>query len=225
MSHMRQKERFMDIKDFENLLKSIPLFSMLSEKDHFFLAEKTKITNFHQGEAIEKPRRDALTVIISGSAAVMKNDLLMRILSPGSVSGVASVYGSDAEEVSTLRANTAASVGFIDGSAIRELIRKNPDFAESYITFLTSRIRFLNTRIRAYTSGSAEARLAFHLLYSDESASGKVDIGVSMSALADMLDIGRASLYRAFDALTAAGAIARNGSTVEILNRNILKEF
>ncbi len=209
------------MQNLTEVLKTIPLFSMLSEEQLEKLSENAKIFEFCAGENITEPHDDSLTVVLSGSVAVMKNELLMRILSPGLVSGVASLYG-DGEPISHLKSNTASSLAFLRGEDIRCLIHKDPCFAEGYIKFLTSRIRFLNTRIRAYTSGSAEAKLAFHILYSDENGSGAVDIGVSMSALADMLDIGRASLYRAMESLTSSGAVERNGSSIKIINKGLL---
>ncbi len=204
------------------LLKTVPLFAPLSNSELEMLAENAEACDFPAGECVTTPPPDTVTVVLQGSVAVMKNDLLMRMLSVGSLSGVASVYGNGGSPMSCLKANTASRLVFLRGEDIRSLIRSNPDFSEAFIKFLTSRIRFLNTRIRAYTSGSAEAKLAFHILYSDENKSGTVELGVSMSSLADMLDIGRASLYRACDALTASGAIERCGSTIIIKTRDLL---
>ncbi len=222
---MRQRGDELTTVKLTETLKNIPLFSVLTDKERAELSKSSQIFNFSAGENIPTGEDGAITVIISGSVAVMKNELLMRMLSQGSVSGVASLYGNEGAPVSVLRANTASTVASVNGDAVRSLIRQSPAFAESYIRFLTSRIRFLNRRIRAYTSGSAEAKLAFHILYSDDSETGTVDLGVSMSALADMLSIGRASLYRACDALVTRGAIRRKGNTVEIIDRDALNFF
>ena len=86
----------------------------------------------------------------------------------------------------------------------------------NYIEFLSDRIRFLNKKIRFFTSGSAERRLA---LYLDSFNEEKIELEAGMSAIADMLDIGRASLYRAFDKLTEDGFILRDKDTVTLINR------
>ena len=49
-------------------------------------------------------------------------------------------------------------------------------------------------------------------------------VSVSFTKLADMLDISRASLYRAFDSLTDIGVIERNGSDIIIKNRDELSD-
>ena len=39
-----------------------------------------------------------------------------------------------------------------------------------------------------------------------------------------MLNVGRASLYRAFDKLIADGYIKKDGKTITLLDRNALKD-
>jgi DNA-binding IclR family transcriptional regulator len=46
-----------------------------------------------------------------------------------------------------------------------------------------------------------------------------------MTALAHALDIGRASLYRAFDALEKDGAISRDGKSIKILVPELLDNY
>ena len=145
----------------------------------------------------------------------------MRMLSGGSVSGVVSVYDCG-DSLSELTARTVTKAVFIDAESVRRLIRKDAEFAESFIRFLSSRIRFLNIRIKAYTSGSAEARLAFHILQCDENGRDRVNCGVSFTKLSEMLDIGRASLYRALDSLTERGVIEREGRDIFIKDRQAL---
>ena len=46
-----------------------------------------------------------------------------------------------------------------------------------------------------------------------------------MSQLAVSLDIGRASLYRAFDALEAGNAVERDGKYIRLIDKDALKSF
>jgi predicted transcriptional regulator len=48
---------------------------------------------------------------------------------------------------------------------------------------------------------------------------------MSMTALAHALDIGRASLYRAFEALAEDGVIIREGKTIKILSKELLDNY
>lgn len=218
-------------EDISGSIKEIPLFSRLDEGSLKYLCEGANIADFASGDTVAPPLGEpCITVIIRGSASVTKpigeKELLMRIASKGSVTGVASLF--DGEEltapVSRLKANTAVSALFISRERIRELIKTDGGFAESYVRFLTSRIRYLNSRIKAYTSGSAEAKLAFQILLSDENGSGRAAFGMSLTKLADTLDIGRASLYRAIDTLVSKGVIEKRGREILILDREALEK-
>ena len=51
-----------------------------------------------------------------------------------------------------------------------------------------------------------------------------VALEISYSALSDMLDIGRASLYRALDKFVADGCIIRDGNNITIVNKALMLE-
>ncbi len=207
------------------VLCGVPLFSDLQAHQAENLIEQSRVCTYPSGSEILSDRE--ITVILKGGATVTKQmgekKLLMRILGTGAVSGVASLFGNEQEALSSLTAAKSTEVMLIPHEAVKALISESPEFALKYISFLTSRIRFLNERIRAYTVGDTEARLALHLLLSDENESGQVELPVSLTALADMLDMGRASLYRALDSLTKKGIISRQGKKIIILSRDALK--
>ena len=70
---------------------------------------------------------------------------------------------------------------------------------------------------------SAERRLALWLI-SEES--NTVTLPASLSAFSDMLDIGRASLYRALDKLEGEGLIRREGRKITVISQDeILKKY
>ena len=206
------------------MLKSIQIFSSLKENDINSIITHSEAKTYKCGDVIEC--QNGMTVILSGNAAVKKQvgdkAIIMRMMDAGGIFGVASLFSEEEESVSVLEAAKKTETLFIPKSLISELVNTNGGFAEAYIRFLTSRIRFLNLRIKAYTSGSAEAKLAFHLLMLDEDGDGKVDVGVSLIKLAEMLDIGRASLYRALDDLCEKNIILRSGHAVVIKDRKLL---
>ena len=76
--------------------------------------------------------------------------------------------------------------------------------------------------IHSFTAGSAERRLSLFL--ADNESEGVYCANVSMVALADMLDIGRASLYRAFDKLEAEGFIEKKEKTILLKNKEGMLE-
>ena len=156
---------FMKISAIVKLLKDIPLFSALDDTDISYLIKNSEIKSYAQGKEIIA--NDKITVILKGSVIVTgQNDgkkLLIRMLGVGNVSGVASLFSDQHNAISTLTAQKATEALIIPHATVETLIGKNPEFAMSYIRFLTSRIRFLNGKIKAYTVDSAEEKLALYL--------------------------------------------------------------
>ena len=97
-------------------------------------------------------------------------------------------------------------------------MRENSGIAENYIAYLSQRIYFLTDKIDAFTAGSAEMRLANRLINDSkiDEKGKRYTIVANLSLLARELDIGRASLYRAFDFFESVGAIIREGKKIFI---------
>lgn len=170
------------------------------------------------GEIILSPTASArrLGLILTGTAEVSPpgnaGGALLRFLCAGDLFGVANLFSDDAF-VSVIRAKGTCRVFFLEEDGVRELLERDRDFLYRYLGFLAGRVRFLNRKIGYLTAGSTERRLALCLSASGEKS---VTLDHSLSALSDLLAVGRASLYRAFDRLTADGWIVKNGKTVEI---------
>ena len=89
----------------------------------------------------------------------------------------------------------------------------------NYVRFLSDRIRFLNSKIATFTADSAKSKLMRYLVSQAElqnNPEGNVVLPVSCQKLAESLNIGRASLYRAFEQLENDGLIRRSGKAVAL---------
>ena len=93
---------------------------------------------------------------------------------------------------------------------------------ENYLAFLNNKIIYLNKKISSYTAGNNENKLLYFL--SENEVDGKVSIDTSISDIAIMLDMGRASLYRALEKLEGENIIKRNGKYIVILDREKIKK-
>ncbi len=169
---------------------------------------------YNSGETIISPDDDRrrIGVILAGNAKVRSADgeknVLLRTISVGEIFGVANLFDSRAKFVSRIVAGRTCRIYFVSRGAVEKLLESDRGFLFAYIDFLSSRIRFLNRKIMFYTSGSAERRLALYLLSFE---SDRVIPDLPMSTLAELLDIGRASLYRAIDSLVDDGFLERDG--------------
>ena len=136
--------------------------------------------------------------------------------------GIATLFGEYEENISAIIAGRGCKVLFISYAAVSRLLESDREFMYEYISFLSGRIRFLNRKITYYTSGSAERRVA---LYLSSFPSSEIEPDIPMNSLCELLDIGRASLYRAFDKLTDDGFIRRDGDKITLVDRQAMLDF
>lgn len=206
-----------------------PLFIGISQETLQKKLDADAIVSFAPGQEIYSPkiREKKLGIILSGSASVFSADescgVLLRILEKGDTFGVANLFSAQERFVSFIVAKKHCRVLFFSEASAAALLREEPRFCINYIRFLSDRICFLNDKISCFTAGSPERRLAFFLLALDEEGQGSYTVSTNANSLSDMLNVGRASLYRAFDKLEAEGLIKKNGKEITITDKNALK--
>ncbi len=185
-----------------------------------FDSQGCRIAEFTGGEILHAPEdhQQFAGFLLSGKAVVTTptpgKHTLLRYLERGEPFGIANLF-SDDPFVSIIRAHGHCRVFCMPESAVRRLLESDTAFLYRYLSFLSDRIRFLNRKIGYLTAGSAERRLALYLVSLGRE---QVKLTASISALSDLLDVGRASLYRAFERLTADGFIRKEGRTFTLLD-------
>jgi len=216
---MKQKEGIH--VDTLQVLSEHPLFLDVELEAIRRLVETAEELRSPRGESIYTPQRfrRCLGVIAAGRVRVSKQTLVVSVLSKGDVFGAAALYNTSSEYATTLTALTDCVVLLIPQMAVTLLLHESPQFAENYVRYLSGRIQFLSARLSALAAGSAEDKLGQYLL-SQADEEGKLCICATQ--LSARLGMGRASLYRAFDALEGAGAIKRTGKEILILDRGKL---
>ena len=166
-------------------------------------------------------------IMLSGTATVeplSANDkALLKLIMANDMFGVANLYCDDQPFPSVITAKSAARVLFINGTSFRSLIENDSGALKAYLRLMSDKIVFLNKKISTLTAGSTEKKLAVFL--AEHERDGAFPQSLSMSALADILNIGRASLYRALDSLEAEGLIIRDGKKIMITDKNALLGF
>ena len=171
----------------------------------------------------------SLGIVLEGRLRVTKENadkrpIVMSTLQRGSMFGAAALFNSEPEYATKITAIEHSRVLFLPQRLIKRMIEREPEIAENYIRYLSERILFLNRKIYFLTAGTAEQRLAGFLL--DNLAVGEFsEMPMPMHRLADALNMSRASLYRAFDELTASGAVSKQGKLVCINNAELLKDL
>ena len=171
----------------------------------------------------------SLGIVLEGRLRVTKENadkrpIVMSTLQRGAMFGAAALFNSEPEYATKITAIERSRVLFLPQRLVKRMIEREPDIAENYIRYLSERILFLNRKIYFLTAGTEEQRLAGFLL--DNLAVGEFsEMPMTMHRLADALNMSRASLYRAFDELTASGAVSKQGKLVCINNAELLKDL
>lgn len=210
----------------EKQLNSFPVFRELTDGQCEILAKSGKVQRIAcDGGIVEG---EGVFCILSGEAAVYSSDethpILLRCLRAGDIFGVATLYavcGGGSGRISRIRAKGKLRMLRIPPDVIDDLLRESDGFRRAYLGFLSDRIAFLNRKIACVTAGSAERKLASWLL--DLTDADEFALPVSVSDLSVMLDLGRASLYRAFDLLSEKQYIQKDGNRIRILDREAMQ--
>lgn len=168
--------------------------------------------------------RNHLGIVLSGSIQVTKpanSRYIMSVLRRGSIFGAANLFDRESECVTVLTSSATCRIVLLSQKLLEDIMRHDFEIAQNLIRFLSGRVQFLNDKIQGLVASTANAALAHYLMINanlDKQERYLVHPRGSISALADELNIGRASLYRAFEALEKNGLIKKDGREIEILD-------
>lgn len=155
-----------------------------------------------------------ICIIIKGEARVSKGGTVISHIKDGDIFGAAFLYNQNYCFQNTVTAITPLKVVIIEKRGIDKLIQKDDTVSFNYISYLSERIGFLNSKIEGYTQSSAEEKLLLYLQKNCDDTDGKCEISVSMTELSRVLHISRASLYRVIETLEQQGKICRDGKKI-----------
>ena len=228
----------MDIKAFKSRdLKQISensLFKNISPEKVLSICagDGCSVISYGRGDVIFSPDSffKSCGLILTGSVSVSKSSsddrvLLMNTLSLGSLFGAAALWTEHSRYVTKLTALEKCRIVFFSQKLMESSMNQYPELAANYIRFLSERICFLNDKIQSLISGCSKSSLKQHLLEQFELFGPELCLEHSISGLASMLNVSRASLYRAFGALENGGIIRRSGRSITILDINKLRRF
>lgn len=181
-----------------------------------------QIFEFECGEKIYTPSDFSKKVgfVFSGECLVEKEKsggdaVQLNLLKRCDSFGILTVFSSAVSFPTSVKARKQSTVVFIDGESIVSLIRKYPQIAISVIKFMSNRIEFLNKKVATFSSDTVEEKFARYLLQEFRS-DGSVEINLNLSKTAKILNAGRASVYRAINALTELNVISFENKKIYI---------
>ena len=217
---------YTDKKDILKILSNTILFKNTPPSILEYASSNCTVNTSKKGETISHKDK-GLFIILEGKASVFEKNknkpVLLNTLEKHMVFGMASIFGKECS-TTMIKAKDNCTYALLSQECIEEMLKSDITFTKNYICFLSDKIRFLNKKIAFFTSGSAEKKVAGYIL-SLPHENGKVKIDMSLSKLASVLDIGRASLYRALDSLEENCFIKKQNTVITINSYDEFKKI
>lgn len=200
---------------YAEFISELFLFKGLSDeiKENVICKYDFYLEEFSKGDVIFSPDKfqKKIGFVTSGECRVERlreegDHVFLNTLRRFDSFGIIAALSEDNEYPTRIIASKNASVLFIDGNDLIEIIKEVPEISLNVISFLTSKISFLNKKIATFSGKSTAQKLSSYLLEKFR-LHGSLAIKVSRTTLASELGIGRASVYRDLDLLEKRGLI------------------
>lgn len=203
-------------------VRAHPLFAQVEEETLTQALAGGELVQVLRGETIYTPQcfQRSLGILLEGRVQVRREQMLVSTLNPGDLFGAAALFCPQEDFPTTLTALTPCQVFFLPQERVGDLLHTSGAFAENYTRYLSGRIRFLSTRLNTVAASGGEGKLSQYLLSAQDD---RGEVTLSATQLCSRIAVGRATLYRAFEALEKAGGIARQGKTIRILDPEVLR--
>ena len=217
----------MDAKRYTRQLRSTVLFRDVGEERIRAWLDRANVAvrEYEAGEYLfrKDDTVDRIGILLRGSADVnrISEDGMMHMstLHRNDLFGAASICGNHESFVTDIRCNEQTRVLIIPEEDMLDLLSENRTVLCNYLSYLNSRIRFLNKRLDAFSKNSVAARIMTFL--EAESNNGICRVK-NYTRLSESLCISRATLYRALDALEEEHKIRRDGKDIIITEETVL---
>ena len=206
----------MTVSEIWETLNKTPLLAGLDGIQMALSAYPPTVVTLSSGERYEIKR--SLVLFASGKADIVKESetrkAYMKSVSENTLLGLATLFTSEEEYISTLVAKTEVTLLLLSEDFVTCLVKTEPEFSLRLVRLLCQKVRYLNRRIDFYTCTDAEEKVREFL---SRSCDADGTVVMSMSKLSETLDIARASLYRAITALEEKGYIIKDGKKIQLI--------
>ena len=215
------------------LLRRVPLFSMLTAGQAEAVSRSVIKSRFKRGESIveQGKKSNALSIILTGRARVMTSDsrgreVILATLHPGDYIGEMSLIDNEPHSA-TVRAEVQIDVLVLGRLEFAKCMSENSSMAYAVMKGLVKRLRHANSNIESLALMDVYGRVAKALLeFSVPDALGNAVIRgkVSRQDLAKMVGASREMVSRVMKDLEDRGfiEIREDGSTSVKAHLNVL---
>ena len=208
-----------------DLIRRVPLFSMLTESQAIAVADAVVKRRFKRGEVIveQGKKSNALFILLNGRARVLTADsrgreVILATLQPGDHIGEMSLIDNEPHSA-TVRAEIQTDVLMLGRLECARCLPENTSMAYAVMRGLVQRLRHADRKIESLALMDVYGRVARSLLeFASETADGELLIRekISRQDIAKMVGASREMVSRVMKDLEERGFIQTqdNGSIV-----------
>jgi CRP/FNR family transcriptional regulator len=209
------------------------LFKNLNKEELELLNKERAEVKFKAGEIIIKQGMPAnhMISVTSGLVkiyieGVQGKSLILELLGPWNFFGGPGIYLDHRHHYSAAAIEDTTTC-FIDANRIKELIRKNPDFAENFIKGCSKKSSDTFERFVSLTQKHMHGRIADALLYLSREIYKKeeFDLTLSKQDIADLTAMTKDSAVRILKELHNDAIIQMNNGTIILPEYEKLEEL
>lgn len=179
---------------------------------------------YTRGEAIYTPDgyEKKMGIVLSGECTVERvkpsgDRVPLNSLYPSDAFGILAVFAGDDEFPTYITAKKRAEIVFYSREDLEQLMKLSHSVSMNLLTFLADRALFLCGKVSSFSSDNIEQRLAMYL-YNLYLSTGSNIVKINKKRVAEELNTGRTSLYRALDSLQEGGFISIDDKTIIIID-------
>lgn len=218
-------------RNCQNCKEICDIFHSLTDDELQIIENNRYNVSFKPGETIIK-QHAAISHIVSFNQGlakayieeVNKQDLILTIVKPTVLIATPGAY-TDKFFHFSLKAITASTVCFIELEAFKSVIRKNPVFAEQFISYISQMAIQNYEKFVWLAQKQIHGRVAEALLFLSERifASNHFDMLLSRQELADFIATTKESVCRVLKEFKDEGLIETKNNHVKILDYDGLR--
>ncbi len=192
---------------------------------------KFETVKYQKGDFVYSPEHfeKKIGFVISGKCEVYKlkhtgPPMPLNTLSRGDSFGVLAAFSKETQFPTAIVAKTICEIAFMSACDLTRLCENNSRVAMNVILFMADRISFLNGKIATYSRDSIRDKMAV-FIQNERKKQGTDTIRFNCKKCSEILNAGRASVYRAIEQLTKLGIISFNNKQISVLDAEALMEM
>lgn len=209
------------------MLRSVALFSDLSEAQFAYLSGHSTLRSYAKGTIIlsEGDEGNSLYVIESGSVKVFLRDpqgkeVVLSNQGPGEYFGDLAIF-DDAPRSASVVAVESCRLRVLSKAAVRQAMLVHPELAQIFLRGLAARIRILTESVRTLALLDVFGRLvrALYSLAREENGSMVIDHRLTQQEIASRIGSSREMVSRIMHDLVQGGYVSLQDGRIVILRK------